>query len=136
MTETIIRRKVPKLPPIAAFAGVAAAAILGAGFVANAVLRPPPTTTTLSSNANFPPNAGHTMHPQKKFHLVFSLVMGAMMVFLMTFVITLVNVGYSEAFVRTWMRAFAIAYVVGVPVIFFLAPVARKITAAILGAPQ
>lgn len=76
------------------------------------------------------------MNPQKKFHLVFSLVMGAMMIFVMTFVITLVNVGYSPAFLLIWMKAFAIAYVVGVPVIFFLAPVARKLTAGVLGAPQ
>ena len=76
------------------------------------------------------------MNPQKKFHLVFSLVMGAMMIFLMTFVITAVNVGFSDGFVRTWMKAFGIAYVVGVPVIFFLAPVARKLTAGLVGAPQ
>lgn len=73
------------------------------------------------------------MHPQKKFHLVFSLLMGAMMIFLMTFVITFVNVGWSSAFLGTWMKAFGIAYVVGVPVIFFLAPVARKLTARLLG---
>jgi hypothetical protein len=73
------------------------------------------------------------MHPQKKFHLVFSLLMGAMMIFLMTFVITLVNVGWSGAFLGNWMKAFGIAYVVGVPVIFFLAPVARKLTAGLLG---
>jgi hypothetical protein len=73
------------------------------------------------------------MHPQKKFHLVFSLVMGAMMIFIMTFVITLVNVGWSTQFLMTWMKAFGIAYVVGVPVIFFLAPVARKLTGKLLG---
>jgi hypothetical protein len=73
------------------------------------------------------------MQPQKKFHLVFSLIMGAMMIFLMTFVITLVNVGWSSSFPVIWMKAFAIAYVVGVPVIFFLAPVARKLTAGLLG---
>jgi predicted membrane channel-forming protein YqfA (hemolysin III family) len=76
------------------------------------------------------------MSPQKKFHLVFSLIMGAMMIFVMTFVITLVNVGYSDAFLRTWMKALAVAYVVGVPVIFFLAPVARKLTGGLLGMPQ
>ena len=76
------------------------------------------------------------MSPQKKFHLVFSLLMGAMMIFVMTFVITLVNVGYSEAFLLTWMKAFAIAYIVGVPVIFFMAPVARRLTAGLVGAPQ
>ena len=73
------------------------------------------------------------MHPQKKFHLVFSFVMGAMMIFLMTMVITFVNVGLSDNFFQLWIKAFAIAYVVGVPVIFFLAPVARKLTGRILG---
>lgn len=72
------------------------------------------------------------MHPQKKFHLVFSFVMGAMMIFLMTLVITLVNVGLTDNFFNLWMKAFGIAYVVGVPVIFFLAPVARKLTGRIL----
>jgi len=73
------------------------------------------------------------MHPQKKFHLVFSFVMGAMMILLMTLVITLVNVGLTANFFALWIKAFAIAYVVGVPVIFFVAPVARKLTARILG---
>lgn len=73
------------------------------------------------------------MHPQKKFHLLFSFVMGAMMIFLMTLVITLVNVGLTDNFFKLWMKAFGIAYLVGVPVIFFLAPVARKLTGRILG---
>lgn len=73
------------------------------------------------------------MNPQKKFHLVFSLVMGAMMISIMTFVITMVNVGWSAQFLGLWLKAFAIAYVVGVPVIFFLAPVARKLTGRLLG---
>ncbi|MEO8654793.1 MAG: DUF2798 domain-containing protein [Ramlibacter sp.] len=76
------------------------------------------------------------MKQQKKFHLVFSLLMGATLISVMTFVITLINVGYSDAFLLTWMKAFAVAYVVGVPVIFFLAPVARKLTAGLVGAPQ
>ena len=75
------------------------------------------------------------MNPQKKFHLVFSFVMGAMMISLMTFVITLVNVGMGAHFLGAWLRAFGIAYVIGVPVIFFLAPVARRLTGKILGVP-
>lgn len=75
------------------------------------------------------------MQPQKKFHLVFSLLMGLMMIFLMTFVITAVNVGFSGNFLLTWAKAFVIAYIVGVPVIFFLAPVARKLTARALKVP-
>lgn len=61
--------------------------------------------------------------------------MGAMMLFNMTFVIRLANVGWSDQFLRTWMKAFAIAYVVGVPVVFFLAPVAGKITGRLFGMP-
>ncbi len=75
------------------------------------------------------------MQPQKKFHLLFSFVMGAMMIFLMTFVITTVNVGWGANFLQSWAKAFAVAYVVGVPVIFFLAPVARRITGKLLGMP-
>ena len=73
------------------------------------------------------------MNPQKKFHLVFSCLMGAMMIFIMTFVITMVNMGWGEHFVWAWMKAFGIAYAVGVPVIFFLAPIARKLTGKVLG---
>mgnify|MGYP000376099584 CR=1 FL=1 len=65
--------------------------------------------------------------PKRYFHLVFSVIMGAMMVLLMTFVITLVNVGLASDFVARWMRAFAIAYVVAIPVIYFLAPLAKKL---------
>lgn len=75
------------------------------------------------------------MTPQKRFHLVFSLIMGALMISLMTFVITAVNIGFSPDFLARWGKAFLVAYVVGVPVIFFLAPVARKITGKLLGMP-
>lgn len=73
------------------------------------------------------------MAPHKKFHLVFSLIMGAMMVFLMTFVVTGVNIGFGPDFVWHWLKAFAIAYVVAVPVIFFLAPISRRLTDGLLG---
>jgi hypothetical protein len=72
---------------------------------------------------------------KKHFHLVFSIVMGAMMVFLMTFVITLVNVGLVSDFGARWMKAFGVAFPVAVPVIYFLAPLARRISARFVEAP-
>lgn len=75
------------------------------------------------------------MQPQKKFHLVFSFVMGAMMISVMTFVISLVNVGLGPSFLQVWAKAFVVAYCVGVPVIFFVAPVARRLTGKLLGMP-
>ena len=76
-----------------------------------------------------------TKLPKKRFHLVFSLLMGAMMISLMTLVITLINVGWVPDFLERWLRAFLIAYVVGVPVIYFLAPLARRLTAALVETP-
>lgn len=73
------------------------------------------------------------MASPKKFHLVFSLIMGAMMVFLMTFLITAVNLGFGPDFLAAWAKVFGIAYVIAVPVIFFLAPIARKLTGSLLG---
>lgn len=73
------------------------------------------------------------MGPQKKFHLIFSLVMGLLMISLMTFVITAVNIGFPADFFAHWGKAFAVAYVVGVPVIFTIAPIARKFTGKLLG---
>jgi TRAP-type C4-dicarboxylate transport system permease small subunit len=73
--------------------------------------------------------------PRNHFHLVFSLLMGAMMISLMTLVITLVNVGLVTDFIPRWLRAFTIAYIVGVPVIYFLAPFARKMTARLVVMP-
>jgi predicted membrane channel-forming protein YqfA (hemolysin III family) len=76
-----------------------------------------------------------TKLPKHRFHLVFSLLMGAMMISLMTFVITMVNVGPVPDFIARWTRAFLIAYVVGVPVIYFLAPMARKLTSRFVEMP-
>lgn len=73
--------------------------------------------------------------PKKYFHLVFSIIMGAIMVLLMTFVITLVNIGFASDFFARWMKAFAVAYVVAVPVIYFLAPMAKKLAARFADMP-
>ena len=76
------------------------------------------------------------MNPQKKLHLVFSMVMAAMMFFVMTFLITAVNIGFSDHFLASWMKAYAVAYVLGVPVIFVFAPVARRIAARLVPTAQ
>ena len=53
--------------------------------------------------------------------------MGAMMVVIITFVLTLVNVGLAAGFMSIWAKTLCYAYVVVVPGIYFLAPVARRI---------
>ncbi len=68
-----------------------------------------------------------------KFHLVFSFVMGALMISVMTLIITAVNLGFGPAFLAHWAKAFAIAYGIGVPAIFLMAPIVRKLTGGLLG---
>lgn len=75
------------------------------------------------------------MNPQQKFHLVFSFIMGAMMISLMTFFITAINIGFTPDFPARWGKVFLMAYAIGVPVIFFLAPIARRLTSRLLGMP-
>lgn len=65
--------------------------------------------------------------PQRYFHLAFSFVMGTMMASIITFVLAVVNVGLAAGFMAVWGRMFCNAYVVVVPGIYFLAPVARRI---------
>jgi len=66
---------------------------------------------------------------KKRFHLVFSFVVGTLMIRFMTCVITLVNVGTPPDFFPRWGKALLVAYAVGVPVIYFVAPLARRLTA-------
>jgi len=66
--------------------------------------------------------------PKKHFHLVFSCIMGAMMLFVMTFIVTAANIAFPPDFVPRWLKSFGVAYVAGVPLIYFLAPIARKWT--------
>ena len=73
--------------------------------------------------------------PKQRFHLVFSFIMGALMISLMTLIVTAVNIGFVPGFVAQWLKAFGVAYVVGVPVIFFLAPTARNLTARLVEVP-
>jgi hypothetical protein len=73
---------------------------------------------------------------KSRFHLVFSILMAAIMLFPMTFVVTLVNVGRVPDFVAHWMKSFAVAYVVAVPLIYFLAPFVRGLAARLAESPD
>jgi len=65
----------------------------------------------------------------KKIHLVFSLVMSTFMILIMSFVVTMVNVGWSDQTIVKWLNSFFYAWIVGFPLMYFFAPVFRKIIA-------
>lgn len=73
--------------------------------------------------------------PARHFHLVFSLLMGTTMVSLVTCIVTLVNVGPVPDFLSRWGHALAVAWGVAVPVLYFLGPSVRRLTARLVHMP-
>lgn len=74
--------------------------------------------------------------PPRYFHLVFSLVMGTTMVTIMTALVTLTNVGPAPDFLARWGRAFMVAWVVAVPLLFFVSPQVRRLTGRLVVPPH
>ena len=66
--------------------------------------------------------------PPSRFQFVFSLFMAGMMAFVMTFFITLINIGFTPDFFARWLTAYVIAFLIAVPAIYVIAPIARKLT--------
>lgn len=56
--------------------------------------------------------------------LIFIICLG--MTFFMTFFILLVNAGFIEGFFHAWMKMWLTAFLVGLPVAYFIVPAAKK----------
>lgn len=70
------------------------------------------------------------MKLNKKYsQILFGGIMGAMMSFFMSLFISLVNVGIAPNFFEVWMRAFPIAFAIGLPVAFVVWQFAKKVVA-------
>lgn len=63
---------------------------------------------------------------ERKIHLIFSVVMSLFMISIMSFVVTLQNIGWTEQTIGKWLSSFAVAWIVGFPLLYFFAPVFRK----------
>ncbi|MEX2495072.1 MAG: DUF2798 domain-containing protein [Woeseia sp.] len=59
------------------------------------------------------------------FRLVHAVLMNTIMVFCMTLVLTIFYGGIGTGFLGEWLRAFAIAYVVALPLTYFVGPIVR-----------
>jgi len=49
------------------------------------------------------------------------------MILIMSFVVTMVNVGWGDQIISKWLNSFFYAWIVGFPLMYFLAPIFRKI---------
>ena len=49
------------------------------------------------------------------------------MILIMSFVVTMVNVGWGDQTISKWLNSFFYAWIVGFPLMYFFAPIFRKI---------
>jgi hypothetical protein len=68
-----------------------------------------------------------------KARFIFPICMAFFMALLMTAVITAVNLGFPPDYLARWMKAFAIAWPIAAVVAFLAVPLARRMTAFIVG---
>ena len=60
------------------------------------------------------------MHLKRK--IAFALLMGTVTTGIISFVLIALNVGFSEEFALTWLRSWAIGYVIVIPAILLIGP--------------
>jgi Protein of unknown function (DUF2798) len=68
-----------------------------------------------------------------KARFIFPVAMAFFMALLMTFVVTFMNLGFPSNFLAQWLKAFAVAWPLASCVAFVAVPLARHITAKIVG---
>jgi hypothetical protein len=62
------------------------------------------------------------MTTQGKRKIAFALSMGVVTTGIISFVIIALNLGFSEIFLLTWLRSWAVAYVIVIPAILLIGP--------------
>lgn len=70
--------------------------------------------------------------PAKFQHPLFAFFMALMMSCIMSLVITLFNVGWVEGILHLWLKAWAFGFMVALPAVMIVAPIARKIVVALI----
>ena len=63
--------------------------------------------------------------------IVHALLMGIVPTGVVSFTVMVINFGFSEHFLKTWLRSWSIAYVIMVPIIFILRPVVDRFVASL-----
>ncbi len=73
--------------------------------------------------------------PAKAFQPVFGLIMARFMSFLMSGAITAINVGLPPDFLARWMRSWGAAFMIALPVVLVVAPIARRLALRFVDSP-
>lgn len=58
--------------------------------------------------------------------IAFALIMGSITTGIISFTLITLNIGFSEKFLKIWLKSWSIAYLIVIPVILILAPIIQK----------
>lgn len=64
--------------------------------------------------------------------IMFALIMGIITTGIISFTLVSVNIGYTEKFIKIWLRSWGLAYLVVIPAILLLGPQVQKLVDHIL----
>ncbi len=80
----------------------------------------------LSSRLVSAPERAFSIPPSLKQRVAFALIMGVITTGVLSFALISLNLGYTERFLRTWLRSWVIGYMVVIPAILILGPVVQR----------
>lgn len=60
------------------------------------------------------------------------MVMGIITTGIISFVLISINIGFTDSFIRIWLKSWGIAYVVVIPAIIIIGPLVQKFVDKIL----
>lgn len=68
--------------------------------------------------------------------IAFALIMGIITTAIISFTVVSANLGFTDQFLKIWLRSWGLAYVVVVPSILLIAPLVEKLVIKLLSAKQ
>jgi len=65
--------------------------------------------------------------------IAFALIMGIITTGVISYSLIYLNIGYSEKFLRIWLKSWGMAYVIVIPVILIISPIIQKLVDKVFG---
>ena len=65
--------------------------------------------------------------------ITFALIMGVVTTGVISFTLISINLGFSDRFLKIWLRSWAMAYAVVIPAILIIGPIVQKVVDRFFG---
>ena len=61
-----------------------------------------------------------------KHKITFAIIMGVITTGIISFTLITINIGFTNSFLKTWLKSWGIAYLVAIPAILLISPIVQK----------